>query len=73
MKIGEWITIFEALEKQGATEDSELKFFSQAGVPYELVRLAGGIPDIQKETVTVPNPEDKRKKVEKNIFKMRIK
>jgi len=65
MKVGEWITIFEALEAQGATEECELKFFSEAGVPYEIKRI-NSLPDIQKEIV-----KDKKGK-EHNLFKIRI-
>ena len=59
MKLMEWITIFEGLEKQGANEDTEVKFYSEAGVPYEIKRLGTGIPDIQKDE-------------KNNLFKIRI-
>ena len=71
MKLMEWITIFEGLEQAGADEDTEMKFFSESGMPYEIKRV-NGMPDIQREIVKYKDKETKEEK-EKLLFKVRIK
>ena len=71
MKLMEWITIFEGLEAAGADEDTEMKFFSESGMPYEIKRV-NGMPDIQRETIITLDKESLEKK-EHLLFKVRIK
>jgi len=71
MKLMEWITIFQGLEEAGADEDTEMKFFSESGMPYEIKRV-NGMPDIQRETIITLDKESLEKK-EHLLFKVRIK
>jgi len=71
MKLMEWITIFQGLEEAGADEDTEMKFFSESGMPYEIKRV-NSIPDIQREVIYTKDKETNETK-EHLLFKVRIK
>lgn len=49
MKFKDWNTIVEKLKEQGATEETDIKFFSEAGVPYEIKKDKIGCFSIKKD------------------------